>query len=458
MPFSTRFSRRIISSFPTLTTDSPKQTDDQPLQHIAIVGAGIAGLCTALSLVRTANIPASCITIYEPRPTLDVGQGIGIQINSGSAVLSREYNIDLSKFGASAHRAISTFITHPGSPTLFDIHFASAFKHCPYVCKDDGSVHFVAILREDLQRILNEQVVKLGVKILRGKRYGVLNVNSDKRLVLADGNSTDVAYDLIIGADGVKSTIRKCVVTSDESLKKARYTGVRVAWVLADRLSSESADEDSDDKGMDELIPFGELRQYVGDGGTTVGYALNKDKNMLAFLYREKKSSRENVSYSCDENGRREWIAKRMRDVKAPEALVKQFEYEGERFIESSVYEHASLPNWSQNGIVLVGDAAHAMAPFLGQGANQCIQDAHMLGVVLGMVGKEHPTVDDALRAYEDAFIGKVRSIKKKSRLLGFLLTQGGTSGYMLRKALLSFAKGTGFVEKDLVSAFQPRF
>ena len=51
--------------------------------------------------------------------------------------------------------------------------------------------------------------------------------------------------------------------------------------------------------------------------------------------------------------------------------------------------------------VVLIGDACHAMPPFLGQGANQALQDAVCLSTRLGRVGGEFATVQDALASYE---------------------------------------------------------
>ena len=61
------------------------------------------------------------------------------------------------------------------------------------------------------------------------------------------------------------------------------------------------------------------------------------------------------------------------------------------------------LPPWrSDGGAVLVGDAAHCMPPFLGQGTNQAIQDAYCLATKLAALNAgDFATVDDAVDAYE---------------------------------------------------------
>lgn len=94
------------------------------------------------------------------------------------------------------------------------------------------------------------------------------------------------------------------------------------------------------------------------------------------------------------------------------------------------------------------------MAPFMGQGANQTIQDAHVLALKLS----QHTMVDEALGAYETVFKREVKTIAKKSRMLGFALTKRGFIGFLLRKTLQTLSKSTGMLEKEMVQAFQPRF
>jgi salicylate hydroxylase len=74
----------------------------------------------------------------------------------------------------------------------------------------------------------------------------------------------------------------------------------------------------------------------------------------------------------------------------------------------------------------LSGDAAHAMPPFLGQGANQAIQDGYCLAAQLAAIGTRHASLDEALAAYERIRKFPTAKLTLNSWFLGFLETQRG--------------------------------
>lgn len=100
---------------------------------------------------------------------------------------------------------------------------------------------------------------------------------------------------------------------------------------------------------------------------------------------------------------------------------------------------------------------AHAMAPYLGQGANQAIQDAHVLACAIANIGTDSPDLNDALRKYEQVRRGPVMNISKSSSAVGFLETQKGLLGAFGRDTLLRIAGVTGAIDRTLISAFLPR-
>lgn len=97
------------------------------------------------------------------------------------------------------------------------------------------------------------------------------------------------------------------------------------------------------------------------------------------------------------------------------------------------------------------------MPPFLGQGANQAIQDAQALAVSLSKIGQEYDLLDDALNAYQSLRKGPVQAILEGSRLIGNLETQSGLIGMAIRDNLFRVAGFTGAVGQTFLQSATPR-
>lgn len=78
------------------------------------------------------------------------------------------------------------------------------------------------------------------------------------------------------------------------------------------------------------------------------------------------------------------------------------------------VYDREPIETWADGRIVLLGDAAHPMAPRQGQGANQAVQDAGALADAVARHGLDDPA--DALRSYQDARVGPATTLQRASR------------------------------------------
>ena len=88
------------------------------------------------------------------------------------------------------------------------------------------------------------------------------------------------------------------------------------------------------------------------------------------------------------------------------------------------IYDREPLTSWSTNRITLLGDSAHAVTPHLGQGANQAVEDAITLAVVLE---DARPTeIADRLRRYDALRIDRNRQVRDGSRHAGMLYRATG--------------------------------
>lgn len=79
---------------------------------------------------------------------------------------------------------------------------------------------------------------------------------------------------------------------------------------------------------------------------------------------------------------------------------------------------------------------AHAMPPYLGQGANQAVQDAQALALAIAKIGVEDDGLATALQQYEAVRKKRAESILLTSEAIGWVETQGGIIGTALRNNL----------------------
>jgi salicylate hydroxylase len=80
----------------------------------------------------------------------------------------------------------------------------------------------------------------------------------------------------------------------------------------------------------------------------------------------------------------------------------------------SALYDREPLPSWTRGRLTLLGDAAHAMLPHLGQGANQSIEDGMALATILARAGRND--VPAALAAYEQLRRERVSQVQRGAR------------------------------------------
>ena len=325
----------------------------------AVVGGGIGGLSAACSL-RRRGIHA---IVFEQAETLgEIGAGLTVfpnalrqleRIGLGEALAAVGAKIG---DGSQHYRADGTVV---GSMVTTN---------------SSGWNGVYGMHRADLLNVLAASLPPGSIRT--GHRcIGFEQSAAAARLRFANGETAET--DIVIAADGIHSALQKYVVEP----KPPEYSGVRAFRGLIPREKLPGWREEAHQVWMGDGKHFmvypvrsGRVLNYVGfvptKDATTESWAAAGDRDELASAF----------------DG---WDP---RVVRLLEAVESCFWW--------GLYDRLPLQSWTNGRLALLGDAAHAMLPHLGQGANQAIEDGVALSVLLeGRDPAEVPDIVPAIRA-----------------------------------------------------------
>ncbi|MFJ8857624.1 FAD-dependent oxidoreductase [Streptomyces sp. NPDC102451] len=330
------------------------QLSDLKNLKIAIVGAGYGGASAAKAL----SLLGADVAVYEQATQIrEAGAGIGLRPSTMNRF--REWGI----FDAIAEVSSPSEAFEILTPT------------CDRIMKEEWPVagdqtHTHLIHRGDfidaLLGVLPEGMVHLGHKLESVQDKGETSV-----LTFADGRTVEA--DLVIGADGIRSVVRR--LFSD---KEPVFSGEHAYRVVI------SAD---DAYGM---VVDDNLRMYIGRG-TKIYLLPLRHRNQVSF----------DITALCPDGT---WVPE-----VSKEELLATVEGFDERLVNitrdldmdtvniRAVYDIDSIDTWHSDSVVLMGDAAHSMLHHQGQGANSAVEDAGALADAL----REAASVKEALALFQ---------------------------------------------------------
>lgn len=324
-----------------------------------VVGAGIGGLTTALAL-RQAGVDVAVYERADELRQIQVGGGIHVWHN-GMRVLQRlGVGEEVAALGGRA-AAVQT--------QEFRNHRGRVLARWPIdELERDTGAPTVGVVRSELHgvlvRALEDGVLHLGAACTGFAEDGTAAVAR-----FADG--AERRADVIVGADGLRSTIRAQLLGAEEP----RYAGY-ASWQAFATLEHE-------------LAPVGYFAVTFGPGARFLSYRIGPDR-----LYWEGIVAM--PAGGSDEGGRKQAVLDRFRDWCDPIPAIVEATEEA-AITGSDIYDRPFSKEWGRGRVTLLGDAAHAMTNALGQGANQAMEDSLVLADELAK------GVDPAaaLRAYE---------------------------------------------------------
>jgi 2-polyprenyl-6-methoxyphenol hydroxylase-like FAD-dependent oxidoreductase len=339
------------------------------MDRVLVVGGGIAGLMVASSL---RNRGVECELVERAAQWAPVGAGIVLSVNA-MAVL-RGLGLDETLVNAGQVLGQGA-ITDAKGQSLG----ASDFGTLQPQFGPTVALHRAA-LHEILLAAAGTTPISLGTS--------VDSIEQDARG--ADVRFTDGRedrFDLVVGADGLRSKVR-ALVFDERAIVYAGYT----CWRFVVPAPSENVHmREMWGRGLRfGIVPIGGGRVYCFAVANAPAASPDPIPGRLARL--------------------RERFAGFGGDVPA----ILESLHDDEELIHNDLEEVAE-GSWVSGRVVLVGDAAHAMTPNMGQGAAMALEDAAVLVESL----TSHATVDRALVEYESRRKPRVRWVQNQSRRIG---------------------------------------
>lgn len=348
--------------------------------RVAVVGAGIGGLTLTLALQQGGV----SVDLYEQADELgEIGAGIGLFAN--------------------ALKPLRTL-------GLFDLLTADGFEPVDRIYRDGVSgtelgltalsrgacyertfgAPYVGVHRRHLQASLLEVVDRSSLHL--DHRLESLDLVGE-RPVLRFANGAEATADVAVGADGARSVVRQWV---DDS-PGVRYSGTSGFRGVV-RVSDLS------------LLPRPDASQFwVGEGKHLLHFPIGHGGEFLSFLAAVDtppvwQSSQWRVPTSTEEA---------LQTFSGWHPAVTEVIGAVEHLERWGLFVTETLRRWSRGPVTILGDAAHAMLPHLGQGANQTIEDAVVLANLL--MSSEAETVESALARYQLKRKARTRQVQDAS-------------------------------------------
>lgn len=351
---------------------------------IAIVGAGIGGLSTALALKQNGQD----VTIYESAPEIKpVGAGILMANNAMQVFDKLGVRKKIEKAGCKISNIKIT------DAQLNTISTADLTKY-----ENKYGVYNVAIHRADLQKILADEIGFQNIQL--SKR--LLKIEQGKEFKLTFEDNTTVKADLVIGADGIKSVVRNQLFGTGtlRDTKQKCWRGIcELDW------TSKYNDEAFEAWGKGKRFGFVKIGNNKVYWFAVTNETLMKDNLNITELFKNFH----------------------------PEIVKIISETPKDKIILSDIIDLQPIKQWQNGKVCLIGDAAHATTPNMGQGACQAVEDAY----VIGKLFSEGKSVEEVFTQYEKLRMEKAHFIVNTSWTIGKIAQLENSAVVGLRNAII---------------------
>lgn len=358
-----------------------------------IIGGGIGGLCAAIALQQKGIK----VKVFERAADLkEVGAGLSLWRNAVHALESiglseALHALSVPQIIGGLRSARGDFISKAMGKTFGG---------------NAGEAQVVVVHRAELLAAL---VQKAGAANIRTGAECIGFAQSDEGVTVRFQDGPTAGGDFLVGADGINSVIRAQMFGSSKP-RYSGYTGWRAVTEFEHPLLSQGAFESWGRGARFGLIPLSHQRVYwfatknlpPGETDAPAG----RKRELLELFADWHEPIREAIE---------------MTDEQA--------------ILRNDIVDREPLKSWTQGRVMLLGDAAHAMTPNLGQGACQAIEDAVVLARCVG----ENAQVSEALKTYEAQRLKRANKISSRSWRVGQVAQLENALACQLRNAIVKW-------------------
>ena len=338
---------------------------------ILIVGGGIAGCSAAIALTQQGHR----VRVIEKQDAWRFqSSGIFVYSNGLQNLAHLGLLDDILAAGFTIPEGRNANYNHTGTPIVVTT----------YPTADGGRIPAIlGIKRAELHRVMAARVASLGVRV---DLATTVDKMTDDGVMLSDG--TSASFDLIVGADGVRSATRRMIGID----VLPRYTGFGV-WRSVHRRPP----------GMTEkIMMMGPAKRF--------GIMPISDDLLYTFgTVAEPKDRKYDPAF---------WHAEmraKFAEFTGPAAPFLDDLGPTSEVLYTAVEEIVLPLPWHRGRVLLIGDAAHASTPFMGQGGAMAMEDA----VVLAKALATRMSLDEALSAFGTARFPVCQFVQDVSRAVG---------------------------------------
>ena len=370
--------------------------------RIVIIGAGIGGLTAALALHRRGFRPV----VYERAAVArEIGAGVIIWPNARRAL--RDLEIDEALAAISSDVRTSYFCDF-ATGSILDVRWGEQLV-------EQHGVGNLQVHRGDLHGLLLQAVLANNAEGVHPGHQFIRLAQDGDGVTVEFANGARVACDVVVGADGNASAVRSYLFPGEAPV----FTGqvsfrALIPWDV-----------------LPPAIAERKYAMYPGPQRMLLHYPLRGGR-IMNLVANGRSASWEEEGWAIPATN--EEFAAAYSDF-APEVVAMIRSIPAGALFKWGLRDREPLASWTKGRVTMLGDAAHPMSPFLGQGACIAIEDGLVLGRAFELAG----SIEEALARYEAARKARGTNVQLWSREQGRNLQASRKGQTAVERGLLDY-------------------